>query len=97
MTNTTEETNSAPRTDICEECDREILVEFKSFIGQHELIHRARTADEDKQFYPVRGGSATIRMYCRCGSVDVEFNEGKVGLGAREFPDGWMWEDEIEV
>lgn len=91
MTSETE----VPRTDLCEECDREIQVELVGFRGQHELIHNARTADEDKQFFPVRGGEARVKMSCGCGYVNVEFGDGSVGLGAGEFPDGWMWEDEL--
>lgn len=86
------DSETVPRTDICEQCEREILVELTSFTGQHELIHEARTADGG--YMPAKGGSATVRMYCRCGSVNVEFEPGRAS--SWDFPDGWMWEGEIE-
>jgi hypothetical protein len=82
-----------PRTDICEECDREIVPKVNHIEGQHELIHKARTADEG--FMSVTAGKATITFQCRCSSVRVEFGPGSAS--AWDFPDGWMWEDEAEA
>jgi hypothetical protein len=82
-----------PRTDICEECDREIVPEVKHIEGQHEIIHRARTAEEG--FMPVTAGKAEIRFKCACSSVTVEFGPGSAT--AWDVPDAWMWEDNVDV
>lgn len=87
------EQNEVPRTDKCQECDREIVAELVELEGKHKLIHQARKADEG--FMPVTGGTATVRYKCRCGHVDVEFGPGSTS--AWDIPDGWMWEGEIDV
>lgn len=82
-----------PRTDICEECDREIVPEVRHIEGQHELIHRARTADEG--FRPITTGKAEIRFSCACDGVTVEYGPGSTS--SWKVPDAWMWEDNVEV
>jgi len=79
-----------PRTDICENCDREIVPELVKVTGQHELIHEARKQDEG--FMPVAAGKATVSFSCRCSHVQVEYGPGSAS--AWDIPDGWMWEDE---
>ncbi len=86
-------TEEVPRTDLCEECEREIVPELESLTGQHELIHQARQADEG--FMPVTGGTATVGFSCRCSSVKVEYGPGYAS--AWDIPDGWLWEDEIDA
>jgi len=75
-----------PRTDICENCDREIIPELVKLTGQHELIHKAR-----KQEYSVSAGEATISLSCACSHVHVKYGPGSAS--AWDIPDGWMWED----
>lgn len=80
-----------PRTDICEECDREIATEVTKLTGQHELIHQARMADEG--FTPVTGGKVTVSFSCRCSHAEVEYGPGSAS--AWDIPDAWMWEDDF--
>lgn len=82
-----------PRTDFCEECDREIVAEVVGVEGRDEIIHRARTADEG--FHSVAAGKAEIRFSCACDGVTVEFGPGSAT--AWDVPDSWMWEDTIEA
>jgi len=84
------EREEVPRTDLCEECEREIVPELVELTGQHELIQQAREAGEG--FAPITGGKATVRYSCRCGSAEVEFAPGSAS--AWDIPDGWLWEDE---
>jgi hypothetical protein len=86
------EREEVPRTDLCEECEREIVCEVVHVEGQHELIQQAREADEG--FMPITGGKATLRYKCRCGHADVEFGPGSAS--AWDIPDGWLWEDSTE-
>lgn len=81
-----------PRTDICEECEREIVPEVDHVDGQHDLIHQARTADEG--FMAVTGGSVTVTFACLCSRVQVEYGPGSAS--AWDIPDEWMWEDEVD-
>lgn len=80
------------RTDLCEDCEREIVPELVHLEGQHELIQQAREAEEG--FMPITAGSATVRYTCRCGGVDVEFKPGSAS--AWDIPDGWLWEDDSD-
>lgn len=82
-----------PRTDICEECKREIVPEVRNIKGQHELIHRARTSDEG--FMSITAGKAEIRFSCACSGVTVEFGPGSAT--AWDMPDSWMWRDNTDV
>lgn len=84
--------NEVPRTDICEECDEEIVHELVAVNGRHEMIHQARTADEG--FKPVTEGSVEVVFKCRCSHVRVEFGPGNAP--AWEFPDAWMWADDFD-
>ncbi len=79
-----------PRTDICEECEREIVPELTETprTGRDELIQQAREAEEG--FMPVTAGTVTVRWECRCSSVDVEYGPGSTS--AWDIPDGWLWE-----
>lgn len=79
-----------PRTDICEECEREIVAEVSKIEGQHELIHEARTAEEG--WMSTTAGQVTIRFKCVCDHVDVEYGPGTAS--AWDFPECWMWEEE---
>lgn len=81
-----------PRTDLCEECDREILPELSHVEGQHDIIHAARTADEG--FMPATGGAVVVTFQCQCSSVRVEFGPGSAS--AWDFPDSWMWPDDFD-
>jgi len=90
---TTDDGKKIPRTDLCEECEREIIPEVEHVEGQHELIHQARTVDED--FMPVTGGKVTVRFSCRCSSVDIEYGPGSAS--AWDVPDAWMWEDQVDA
>jgi len=81
-----------PRTDLCEECRREIVANVESVKGQHELIHEAREADEG--WMSATGGSVVVRFKCECASVDVEYGPGSVSTW--KMPDAWMWEDDDE-
>jgi len=92
-TTETDDGEEIPRTDICEECDREISAELVALEGQHELIHEARKAEEG--FMPITAGKATVSFSCRCSHVQVEFRPGSTS--AWDVPDAWMWEDELEV
>lgn len=92
MSERAKDASEVPRTDICEDCDREITFELEAVEGRHELIHKARTADEG--FNPVTAGTAKVRFSCACGSVTVEFGPGSAT--AWDFPDGWMWPDNFE-
>jgi hypothetical protein len=89
---TEEDETQVDRTDLCEECEREIIPEMEYIEGQHELIHEARTAEEG--FMPATGGKAVVRFSCECSSVTVEFGPGSAS--AWEFPDAWMWEDHYD-
>lgn len=84
--------NQTPRTDICEECERDIVCEVVAVEGHHELIHKARTAEEG--FMSVTAGKVVVEFSCRCGSAKVEYGPGSAS--AWEFPDSWMWPDEFE-
>ncbi len=88
----TGEQQETPRTDICEGCEKEIVAEVERVEGKHELIHQARTAEEG--FMSAVGGSVEIRFECLCSSVVVEFGPGSAS--AWEFPDEWMWPDNVE-
>lgn len=92
MSTTNADGDEIPRTDICEECEREITPELQKLTGQHELINQAREAKEG--FYPVTGGKATVSFSCLCSSVKVEYGPGSAT--AWDVPDAWMWEDEID-
>lgn len=92
MSMTTDDGEEIPRTDRCEDCEREIVPELVGIEGQHEIINEARQADEG--FYPITAGEATVRFSCRCSHVDVEFGPGSAS--AWDVPDGWMWEGEID-
>jgi DnaJ-domain-containing protein 1 len=81
-----------PRTDICEECETEIVSEVERVRGQHELIHQARTSEED--FMSVTGGEVTVRFSCRCSSLKVDYGPGSAS--AWDVPDAWLWEDNFE-
>lgn len=89
---TTADGEEIPRTDICEECDREIVAELVELEGQHEIIHQARTAD--RGFEPVTAGQATVSYSCRCSHVRVKFGPGTTS--AWDVPDGWMWDEDDE-
>lgn len=82
-----------PRTDICEQCEYEIVSELVGMEGKHELIHRARTIDED--FFSVTAGKVEVELKCHCSSVTIEFGPGT--QSAWKFPDSWMWEDNVDV
>lgn len=79
-----------PRTDSCEECEREIVPELTKLTGQHQLIDQAR--DSDEGFMPVTGGTATVSFSCRCSSATIEYGPGSAS--AWDIPDGWLWESE---
>ncbi len=79
-------------TDLCEECEREIVADVEHVEGRDELIHQARTAERD--FEPVTAGKAKVRFKCACSSVTVEFGPGSAS--AWDFPDAWMWEDNYD-
>jgi len=81
-----------PRTDICEECEREIETSVVKIDGQHELIHEARETDD--KWMSATAGAVVIRFKCRCASVDVEYGPGSVS--ALNIPDAWMWEGSFE-
>lgn len=83
-------TKSIPRTDICEDCDREIVGQFEGAKGKDELIQLARESEEG--FMTVTAGSATISYACSCSYVEVEYGPGSVS--AWDIPDGWLWEDD---
>lgn len=85
------EEEKVPRTDICENCDREIIPEIVNITGQHELIHQARKQEEG--FMPITGGKATISFSCRCSRMEVEYGPGSAS--AWDVPDSWMWESEF--
>lgn len=87
------ENTEIPRTDICEQCEMEIVPEVVDIEGQHELIHRARCADEG--FMPITEGKAEIRFSCACDGVTVEYGPGSTT--AWDVPDSWMWEDNVDV
>jgi hypothetical protein len=87
-----EQSMEVDRTDLCEECEKEILPEVEHVEGQHELIHKARTAEEG--FMPVTGGRVVVRFSCRCASVEVEYGPGTAS--AWEFPEAWMWADDYD-
>jgi hypothetical protein len=91
MSQTETPDEEVPRTDICEECDREIVAEVVKVEGQHELIHQAREADEG--FMPVTGGKVTVSFGCRCSHVQIEYGPGSTS--AWSIPDAWMWESEF--
>ncbi len=91
-TQQTGDQQETPRTDICEECEREIVPEVELVKGQHELIHQARTAEEG--FMSAVGGSVEVRFECQCSSVTVEYGPGSAS--AWDFPDAWMWPDNVE-
>lgn len=82
--------DGTPKTDICEECDREIIPELVWVNGQHEMIDAARDPDED--FTRISETSAVIRWSCACSSVKVEMESS--GITAFDVPDEWMWDDE---
>lgn len=84
--------NDIPRTDICEECDEEIVHELVAVNGKHKMIHRARTAQQGINH--ISGGSVEVVFKCRCSSVRVEFGPGSAS--AFEFPDAWMWADDFD-
>jgi len=88
-----QETAEIPRTDICEQCDMEIVAEVVGIEGKDELIHRARTANEG--FMSVTAGKAEIRFSCACDGVTVEYGPGSTT--AWDVPDSWMWEDNVDV
>jgi len=77
-----------PRTDICEECEREIVSNALYIGGKHELIHEAREADDKRM--SATGGKVVIRFECRCESINVEYGPGSISV--RNMPDAWMWE-----
>lgn len=89
---TDERDEEIPRTDICENCDREIEAELVELTGKHELVQQARDADEG--FMPVTGGKATVSFSCRCSHVQVEYGPGS--CSAWDIPGSWLWEDELE-
>jgi len=91
VTTTNKDGEEIPKTDICENCEREILPELERVTGKHDLINQSRETDEG--FMPVTGGTATVRFSCQCSSVEVEFGPGSAS--AWDFPDGWMWEDSV--
>jgi hypothetical protein len=76
-----------PHTDICEQCEREIVSNVEQVEGKHKIIHHARTADEG--FTPITAGKATIRFHCSCSSMTVEFGPGSTS--AWDVPDEWLW------
>ena len=82
--------DNVPRTDICEQCEREIVPEVKRIRGQHELIHQSRTADED--FDRIAAGTVTVVFACACSRLEVEYGTGTAT--AWDVPDAWMWDDE---
>lgn len=88
---TMEAEDSFARTDICENCDREIVAELVKLEGQHELILKARQADDG--FVPITGGKATISFSCRCSHAQIEFGPGSAS--AWEIPDEWLWESKF--
>jgi len=77
-----------PRTDMCEECEREIVPSLEHIDGKHELIHETREVDD--KWMSATGGTVVIRFKCRCASVDVECGPGSVAVC--KMPDAWMWE-----
>ena len=85
--------DEVPRTDRCEECERDIVPEVTKITGQHELIHQAREAEEG--WMSAVGGQVEVTFKCRCGSAKVEYGPGSTS--AWNIPDGWLWEDEIDV
>jgi hypothetical protein len=80
------------RTDLCEECEREIVAEVERVEGKHELIHQSRTAEEG--FMPITGGTVAVRFSCRCSSFTAEYGPGSAS--AWDVPDAWMWEENYE-
>jgi hypothetical protein len=92
MTNSDKHETRVDRTDLCEECEREILPEVEHIEGQHELIHDARTAEEG--FMPATGGKVVVRFSCQCSSVAVEYGPGSAS--AWKFPEAWMWADDYD-
>ena len=93
MAESVEEREEVPRTDICEECDCEIISEVTKVTGQHELIHQAREAEEG--WMTAVGGKVTVTFRCRCGSAKVEYGPG--ATSAWNIPDGWLWEDDFDA
>jgi len=93
MSEASSESEEIPPTDLCENCGREIVPEVVKLKGKDELIHEARTAKEG--WMSATAGTATIRFKCRCSHVDVEYGPGSAS--AWDFPDSWMWEDEIQT
>lgn len=87
------EQRTAPPTDLCENCEREILPEVTAVEGRDELIHGARTAENG--FESVVAGSVEVTFSCACSHVTVEYGPGSAS--AWDFPDSWMWPDEVEV
>jgi hypothetical protein len=81
-----------PRTDICEECEREIVPSLVYIDGKHELTHETREVDD--KWMSATWGTAVIRFKCRCASVDVEYGPGSVSV--RKMPDAWMCEESFE-
>lgn len=81
-----------PRTDRCENCEREITTELTQLTGQHELIHQARRRGDG--FSMAKAGTATVTFACSCSYVEVEYAPGKMRVW--ELPDGWKWEGEID-
>jgi kynureninase len=61
--------------------------------GKDELIHQARQADEG--YMPVTAGKVTVSFSCRCSHVHVDYGPGSTA--AWNIPDGWMWEDDVDV
>lgn len=82
-----------PRTDRCEECEREIVPELEYLTGKHELIHQARQSEEG--FMPVIGGKATVVFRCQCSTARVEYGPGSAS--AWDIPDSWLWEDDVDA
>ena len=91
MTRSVTSDEDVPRTNICEECEREIVPELVELSGQHELIHEARK--QDGGFMPITAGSATVTLSCRCSHVQAEYGPGSAS--AWDIPDGWMWKEEF--
>lgn len=92
MSITTDDGEEIPRTDICEECEREIVANVEAVTGKHDLIQQAR--ETELGFKPVSGGSVTVRFSCRCSTMEVEYGPGSAS--AWDAPDVWLWEDEID-
>jgi hypothetical protein len=87
------DTTDVPRTDLCEECETEIVSQVVDWSGRDEIIHEARKAEEG--FMPATGGEVEVLFRCDCSQMTATFGPGSVS--AWDVPDEWMWEGEVVV